>query len=265
MDQLRTALIGVKGVGRQHLKGLQANPRAALVAVADLDRAAAVELAGPEVPYFADYQTMLDQARPDAVIVATPHFLHAPMTLAALEANAHVLVEKPIAMRVSEADRMVEEAQRRGRVLAVGHNYRAFAANRRLKEIVDGGRLGRIYRVLWQWLENRPESYYGRDIWRCTWRHAGGGVLMNQTSHDIDLLCWLLGKPVEVTAAVDNLAHRHEVEDTALATVRFASGALASLQFIGACRYHRLGRIGRPRRWFRRGVVGGLIAIGRLL
>ena len=175
MDQLRTALIGVKGVGRQHLKGLQANPRAALVAVADLDRAAASELAGPGVPCHVDYQEMLAAARPDAVVVATPHFLHAPMSLAALEAGAHVLVEKPIAMRVSEADRMVEEARRRGRVLAVGHNYRAFAANRRLKEIVDSGRLGRIYRVLWQWLENRPESYYGRDLWRCLFRRYGLG------------------------------------------------------------------------------------------
>lgn len=230
MDVLRTAVVGVKGVGGGHLKGVAAHPRARLVAVADLDEAAAADLAGPDVPVFADHQAMLAAAKPDAVVIATPHFLHAPMSLAALEAGAHVFVEKPIAMRVSEADRMVDTARRLGRVLAVGHNYRTFPGNLKLKELVDSGRLGRIHRVLWQWLENRPEAYYGRDIWRCTWRHAGGGVLMNQTSHDLDLMCWLFGPPLEVSGTIANLAHRHEVEDTALATVRFAGGPLASIQ-----------------------------------
>ncbi|MFH1844258.1 MAG: Gfo/Idh/MocA family oxidoreductase, partial [bacterium] len=179
---------------------------------------------------YADYREMIAREELDAVVIATPHHLHAPMTLAALETGLHVLVEKPLAIRVSEGDRMVSLAREKGRVLTVGHNYRTFPGNVRLKQIVDSGRLGPIHRILWQWLENRPESYYDRDIWRCTWQHAGGGVLMNQTSHDLDLLCWLFGSPVEVSAMIGNRAHRHEVEDTAIASIRFAGNALASVQ-----------------------------------
>lgn len=229
--RLQTAVIGIRGMGRSHAEELARHPRAALKAVADLDGEAAGQLARQHgaTPY-TDYRAMLGRETLDAVIIATPHHLHAPMSLEALGAGLHVLVEKPIAMRVSEADRMVELARRRKRVLAVGHNYRTFPGNLKLKQLIDTGQLGPLYRVLWQWLENRPEAYYRRDIWRCTWRHAGGGVLMNQTSHDLDLLCWLLGDPTEVSAMVGNLAHQHEVEDTALANIRFAGGAYASVQ-----------------------------------
>jgi len=150
------------------------------------------------------------------------------MALDALSTALHVFVEKPIANRVSEADQMVSLARQKERVLAVGHNYRTFPGNVKLKELLP--QLGPLYRVLWQWLENRPEAYYNRDIWRCTWRHAGGGVLMNQTSHDLDLLCWLLGEPAEVSAMICNRAHRHEVEDTAIANIRFENDAFVNIQ-----------------------------------
>ena len=89
-------------------------------------------------------------------------------------------------------------------MVAVGHQYRTFPGNVMMKEIVDSGLIGDLNRILWQWLEARPETYYDRDIWRCTWEHAGGGVLMNQTSHDLDLLCLLAGDPVEVSAMIRN-------------------------------------------------------------
>jgi len=152
VSALRSAVVGLKGMGQQHLKALAENPRADMVAL----------------------------------------------------------------------------AESKGLVLAVGHNYRTFPVNVRLKELLP--QLGPIQRVLWQWLENRPESYYDRDIWRSTWRHAGGGVLMNQTSHDLDLMCWLFGPPAEVSAMICNRGHQHEVEDTAIACIRFASGALANVQ-----------------------------------
>ena len=231
MEDLRMAVIGIRGMGRGHVAGINAHPRARLVAVADTDLDRAGQIAAEhEARAYPDYQEMLSREDLDAVAIATPHHLHAPMTLAALEAGLHVLVEKPLAIRVSEGDRMVSRAREQGRVLAVGHNYRTFPANIRLKQIVGSGQLGAIHRVLWQWLENRPESYYDRDVWRCTWEHAGGGVLMNQTSHDLDLLCWLFGPPVEVSAMIGNRAHRHEVEDTAIASVRFAGDAQANVQ-----------------------------------
>jgi predicted dehydrogenase len=85
-------------------------------------------------------------------------------------------------------------------------------------------------RVLWTWIEFRPESYYDRDIWRQTWRHAGGGVLMNQTSHDLDLICWLIGEPVQVSAIIGNQFHQIEVEDVVCANVLFENGAFGSIQ-----------------------------------
>lgn len=229
MAHLNAALVGLKGVGRQHLQGLAESARAQLVAVADLDGEHA-ERVGQEhgARAYGDYRALLEREDLDAVVFATPHHLHAPMSLDALRADCHVFVEKPIAIRVSEGDQMVAEAAARGKVLAVGHNYRSFPVNVKLKELLP--QLGTVQRVLWQWLENRPESYYGRDIWRSTWRHAGGGVLMNQTSHDLDLLCWLFGPAVEVSAIIGNRGHRHEVEDTAMATIRFGGGALANVQ-----------------------------------
>ena len=229
MDTLRTAVVGLKGMGRQHIKGLSENPRATLTAVADLDRESAAAVAQEHAATaYADYRELLAKESLDAIIFATPHLLHAPMALDALESGLHTLVEKPIAIRVSEADRMIDRAKAKDLILAVGHNYRTFPANLKLKELLP--QLGPIYRILWQWLENRPESYYDRDIWRSTWRHAGGGVLMNQTSHDLDLICWLFGRPAEVSAMLLNRGHKHEVEDTATANIRFESGALANVQ-----------------------------------
>ncbi|MFC1525210.1 Gfo/Idh/MocA family protein [Candidatus Latescibacterota bacterium] len=228
---LRLAVIGLGAVGRRHLKTAGQDQRVELVAVADLDEASArrvSEEAGTNS--YTDYRRLLEAEQLDAVVIATPHHLHAPMALDCLDAGAHVLVEKPIAIRVSEADRLVQRAEERGRVLAVGHQYRTFPGNVKLKEVIDSGVIGSVHRVLWQWLEVRSEAYYDRDVWRCTWKHAGGGVLMNQTSHDLDLLCWLFGEPAEVSAIIGNRGHRHEVEDTAIASIRFASGALASVQ-----------------------------------
>ena len=232
MRTLRFAVIGLRGMGRQHVREIRALPQAELVAVADTDGDLARAVGEEQnATIWHDYRDMIAQENLDAIVVATPHHLHGAMGLDCLEAGLHTFVEKPIANTVSEADRLVEEAESRGLKLAVGHNYRTFPGNRALKGLIDDGVLGDIYRVCWMWLEARAETYFDRDIWRCTWEHAGGGVLMNQTSHDIDLLCWMLGDPVEVSAMVSNWAHNAEIEDTVTANVRFASGAHASLQF----------------------------------
>ena len=203
-NTLRTAVVGVRGVGRGHVQTVAAHPRADLVVVADLDPDAASAAAEPHgARAFDGLDRMLAEAPElDAIILATPHHLHAPMSLRALEQGLHVYVEKPIATRISDADRIVAAAADAERVLAVGHQYRTFRGNLRLKQIIDGGELGQVQRVVWQWLEARPETYYARDPWRCRWAEAGGGVLLNQASHDIDLLCWLFGPASEVSATV---------------------------------------------------------------
>jgi len=232
MNRLRFGVIGLKGMGGGHVRGIASSDRAELAAVADIDLELARQTADEHgANAYTDYREMIGSEDLDAVVVATPHHLHGPMGLHSIEAGLHTFIEKPIAVAVSEADRLVEAAQQRNLKLAVGHNYRTFSGNRAMKQLIEEGTLGEIYRVLWMWLDTRSEAYYQRDIWRCTWEHAGGGVLMNQASHDIDLICWMFGEPAEVSAMIANWSHRAEIEDTVVASVRFASGAHASLQF----------------------------------
>ena len=231
MDKIRFGVIGIKGAGRAHIEAIRQIPEAELIAISEVDTAAAKQL-GQElrVRTFTDHQAMLTAGVCDAVCIATPHYLHAPMSLDCLQAGMHVLVEKPIACTVKEADRMVTLARKKGLKLGIGHQYRTYSTPRTMKRLIDDGQIGDIIRVLWTWIDLRPEAYYDRDVWRSTWRHAGGGVLMNQTSHDLDLLCWMVGDPVEVCAMMGNWGHRAEIEDLVCANVRFANGALGVLQ-----------------------------------
>jgi predicted dehydrogenase len=232
MSNLRCGVIGLNGIGGRHAQSLAEMDRVDLIAIADLREDLRNAFAEKfKATAFFDYQEMVAQCNLDAVIIGTPHFLHAPMSQFCLEAGLHVFVEKPVAMVVSEADAIIETAKAKKLKLAVGHNYRTFPGNRAMKKLIDDGELGTIHRVLWQWLETRPETYYDRDVWRSTWAQAGGGVLMNQVSHDIDLLCWMLGEPVAVSAMIENWGHKAEIEDAAIANVQFKSGALCNLQF----------------------------------
>src|SRR5439155_7256778 len=121
-------------------------------------------------------------------------------------------------------------ARRAGRVLAVCHNYPATPANVAARRLIDAGALGPLLRILWTSNGIRTQAYYNSDAWRGRWETEGGGVLINQTVHDLDLLCWLAGPPAEVAGVVARLSHATEVEDLACAAIRMASGALCSFQ-----------------------------------
>jgi predicted dehydrogenase len=140
-------------------------------------------------------------------------------------------MEKPLALRVSEADLLIETARKNGVKLGVCHQYRTFRVSQTLKNLIDSRAIGNIMRVLWSWGHLRQQSYYDQDPWRGTFRHAGGGILMSQASHELDLICWLFGKPLQVTAMIGNQLHPIQVEDAASVQVRFANGALGSFQF----------------------------------
>jgi predicted dehydrogenase len=152
------------------------------------------------------------------------------MALAALQNGKHVLTEKPIAITVRQADEMIEAARSNGLKLGVAHQYRTEGPNQAAKKAIEEGRIGTPLRVLWTRNGVRTMGYYNSDHWRGTWKMEGGGVLINQTVHDLDLLCWLVGEPAEVTALVANRGHDTEVEDIACASIRFHNGALASVQ-----------------------------------
>src|SRR5262249_37660618 len=140
-------------------------------------------------PYFADHRDLLEVARPDAVAILTPHPFHAPLALDAFDAGAHVLVEKPMAVQVSEADTMIDAAGRAGRLLAVNLQHRTRAEIRTMHKLIADGRLGQIQRVEMVAAWTRTAAYYKRAGWRGTWRGEGGGVLMNQAPHTLDVLC----------------------------------------------------------------------------
>lgn len=254
METVRYGVIGMKGIGQQHIRFACQQEHARLTALVDVD-ATSVDKASEEfgVRGFTDYRAMLDAGIVDAVSIATPHYLHGPIGLDCLNAGVHVFIEKPLASRVSEADAMIAEAKARNLKLCVGHQYRTHRSSQAMKHLIDSGAIGHIMRVLWTWGEFRPERYYERDLWRATWQQAGGGVLMNQASHDVDLICWMVGPAVQVSALVGNQLHGAEVEDVACANVRFANGAFGAFQFT----------INQPRGYSVRQIAGdkGIIVI----
>ena len=232
MDIVRYGIIGIQGVGETHLRLAQKHQKVELTALVDID-SDAVKYQAQElgIRSFTDYRDLLDADLVDAVSIATPHNLHGEIGLACLNAGIHIFVEKPLANTVYAADAMLSAALLSDLKICVGHQYRTYRTPQRMKEIIDSDILGPLHRILWTWLEFRPDSYYRRDPWRTNWRQAGGGVLLNQTSHDLDLICWLAGAPVEVSAQIGKQLHSYlEVEDVACATARFEGGALASFQ-----------------------------------
>lgn len=229
---LRFAIVGAGEVGRIHAEAIaELAPRAALAVVADAasERAAALAAAhGAEA--VGSLAAALDRPDVDAVAICTPSGSHAALAVAALDAGRHVIVEKPLDITVEAAQQVAAAAARSSATATVISQHRFDAASRLVHEHVRAGRLGRISSgvasVAW-W---RTQDYYDSGEWRGTWALDGGGALMNQSIHTLDLLVWMLGEPVEAFGWSDRLAHeRIEVEDTLVATIRFASGALGAI------------------------------------
>ncbi len=232
MDTLRFGVTGIKGMGHGHVKTLTNCPAGKIGAICDVDVEAADarrDEYGLDVPVFADFDEMLATAEIDAVTLATPHYLHCPHAVAAANAGKHVLTEKPLAIRVSECDKMIDACKKNGVVLGVGHQRRWIGAQRGLRGLIQGGGLGRPMRFHYSTAGVRNEVYYASGDWRGRWDQEGGGALINQYVHDIDLLCYLLGRPVELCAQSANWGHRHEVDDLSMAVVRFDSGWIGTI------------------------------------
>ncbi|HEY9854065.1 MAG TPA: Gfo/Idh/MocA family oxidoreductase [Leptolyngbyaceae cyanobacterium] len=230
MRKIRYAVIGTKGIGVLHSYLAKKHENVELVALVDIDETAVKEQANKHrVRWFTDYRDLLDAGIVDAVSIATPHHLHSEIGLACLKAGVHIFMEKPFANRVSEADAMIAAAKVNNLKIGVAHQYRTYRSPQKIKHLIEEGAIGKISRILWSWVEFRPESYY-RDRWHSTWQHSGGGVLMNQASHDLDLICWLIGKPKQVSALIGNQLHKAEIEDIVCANVLFENGAFGSLQ-----------------------------------
>ena len=227
MDRVRIGVVGVGGMGSSHARKLKEVPEAQLTCVCDI-RPDVAEAVGKEtgVPAFTDYRGLVDSGKADAVIVATPHWVHPDICVYAMERGLHALSEKPIAVTVSGADRMLKAAKRKKRVLAVMHQRRLEPVNRRLIELVTKeGVLGELRRTLCidPWF--RSQAYYNSAAWRATWAGEGGGVSINQAPHHIDLFMKLGGMPCSVKARSRARFHDIEVEDEVDALLEYPNGS----------------------------------------
>ncbi len=228
---IRFGIVGCGAIGHWHAKALQSLPDAVLVGAADGVPARAVEFGTTYgVRAFATPEALFASPDVDVACICTPSGLHAPLAIQALEAGKHVVVEKPMALTLVDADRVLEAGRRNGRLIAVISQLRFSPAVRRLKEAVDQGRLGRLVMADLVMEYHRTQEYYDLGGWRGTWAMDGGGALMNQGIHGIDLLQYVMGPVKSVSARIATLVRRIEVEDTAAVVVEFENGALATVQ-----------------------------------
>ncbi len=231
-EKICLGVVGVGNMGSEHCRTILAGhcPEVTLAAVADLRqerRDWARETLPGGVQVFDTAEGLLKSGTCDAVLIAVPHYQHEAVSVAALGQGLHVLCEKPAAVRASQAARMLEAARRARKTLTFMFNQRTNCVYRALKELLESGRLGRIKRVNWlitDWY--RTQRYYDSGAWRATWAGEGGGVLLNQCPHQLDLLIWLCGMPRAVAAkCLEGKWHRIEVEDDVTVYLEFPDGA----------------------------------------
>ncbi len=228
MAKVRIGVIGVGGMGQGHCDMLQQVKEAQLVAICDADVRTAKNVGDRcQTPFFTDYRKLIESGLAEAVLIATPHYFHTPIAIAAFKAGLHVLCEKPIAVAVSDADRMLAAAKKSGRVFGVMFQMRADPRFRAARRLLDEGRVGNLIRanMIIGWY--RTQAYYNSGGWRATWKGEGGGVLFNQAPHQLDIFTWLVGLPVRLIAQTRTRLHDIEVEDEAFGMLEMDNGAHA--------------------------------------
>ncbi len=232
MNKLRLGIIGIGNMGSSHINNILSGkcPDIEVAAVADIDPARlkwAAENLPETVAKFDDAESMLDSNTIDAAIVAVPHYLHPKYAIACIKRGLHVMVEKPAGVYTKQVREMNEAAKNADVVFGMMFNQRTDHIYRKMHEIVHSGELGQIRRTNWiitNWY--RPQAYYDSGSWRATWSGEGGGVLLNQCPHNLDLWQWICGMPVKINAHLHfGKWHDIEVEDDVTAYVEYANGA----------------------------------------
>jgi UDP-N-acetyl-2-amino-2-deoxyglucuronate dehydrogenase len=225
-ESVRIGVVGAGAIAPSHIHAIERTPGAELAAVCDQAPQRAAALAGAHgVAHYASLGEMLRAEAVDAITLCTPSGLHLETALEAVEAGKHLLVEKPMEITPERVDRIIAAAARRGVRLSGVFQTRFQPVPRRLKEMVDAGLLGEIYSGSAYIKRYRTQEYFSSGSWRGTWKLDGGGCLMNQGIHLVDLLLWFMGRAEEVIAAIDTMGRQVEVETLALGLVKFASGA----------------------------------------
>lgn len=228
---IRVGVVGVGGMGGGHARNLADGKikRATLGAVCDANPAHFEKF--PSVPSFTDFSAMLDSGAIDAVVIATPHYFHTTQGIESLSRGIPTLTEKPIAVHKADAERMIAAWEQHKPVFAAMFDQRTVPIFKKLRELLHDGTLGAVGRVTWivtDWF--RSEAYYNSGSWRATWGGEGGGILVNQCPHNLDMFQWLFGMPKSVTAlAKIGKYHDIEVEDEFHALFDFENGATGSI------------------------------------
>ena len=230
MKSVRLGVIGVGGMGTSHAMRILRGEveRCELTAVCDATPERLRTFDGHErVMQFSDSRKLIRSGEVDAVLIATPHYAHTTVGIDALEQQLHVLTEKPISVHKADCERLIAAHRGRRQVFAVMFNARTDPHYRKLKELMDRGELGEMTRVNWiitKWF--RSDAYYASGGWRATWKGEGGGVLLNQCPHQLDLLQWLCGMPSSVRGFCSLGKRRDiEVEDSVTAYLEYPNGA----------------------------------------
>jgi Predicted dehydrogenases and related proteins len=230
-QRIRTALVGIGKVGHTHAAALASLSTSDFVAVCHPVAEKAAKFGGRygARPY-TDLVTMLEAERVEMLSICTPHPLHADAIVRSAARGVHTLVEKPLAPDLDGCDRAIAAARRAGVKLGVISQRRLYRPVVRMRDAIEAGAIGTPVLGTLAVLGWRDESYYRSDPWRGRWDSEGGGVLVNQTPHQLDLLQWLMGPIAELFGYWDNLNHPYvEIEDTATAVIRFGSGALGNI------------------------------------
>ena len=235
MSNLRLAIIGIGNMGSAHCKRFLNNEmtECELTAACDVDPAKldwVKENFGDKVKLYADYHQLLDDHICDAILIATPHYDHPIIAIEAFEKGYHVMSEKPAGVYTKKVREMNEAAAKSGKVFAMMYNQRTNPTYQKVREIIQSGELGEPKRLVWvitNWY--RTQAYYDSGMWRATWEGEGGGVLLNQCPHQLDLWQWMFGMPKTIHAKCSvGKYHNVEIEDDVTITAEYENGATAT-------------------------------------
>lgn len=232
MDNVRFGVIGLGNMGSSHVNNLFGGkiPGAVLTAVCDIKPSRlewAKGVCGDKVEYFADSHELITSGLVDAVMIATPHYFHPIIGIDAFENGLNVLSEKPIGVYTKKIHEFMDAAKKSGKAFGIMYNQRTNPLYQKMREMVQGGELGELKRCIWiitDWY--RTQAYYNSGGWRATWSGEGGGVLINQCPHNLDLWQWIFGMPSAIFANCEiGKYHDIEVEDDVTAMAKYANGA----------------------------------------
>lgn len=228
---MKYALIGCGRISFNHIQAAQ-NNNLDIIAVCDIVPEHMLKFDLPaSVKKYTDYKELLEKEKPELVAIATESGIHASVAADCINAGCNVIIEKPIALSLSDADYVISLAKEKGVLICISHQNRFNKSIRYIRSAIESGRFGRLFHAAAHIRWNREKNYYAQSSWRGTWEQDGG-ALMNQCIHDIDMLRWMMGNEIdEVFAYTDNLNHAFiETEDLGLALIKFTNGSYGTVE-----------------------------------